>query len=278
MSLPSGSTELLALFGGAIRLSPSPQTHTYWAQKSGIDLVYMPLTCESETDFLQLASALMGCTQFKGGNITNPFKRTALQLPGILIDDSARDCGAGNTLSRCGENWLLSNTDLLGCISSLRRVLKHCQHTFDCFILGTGAMSRTVLVALDRVCTELAIQPQHIEILGRAQLSNNDYCFLQTKPNHLRVVVNTLPSATQSEADIQASRLLKALESASAADSYALFDLSYAETQAIRYARTNDWTVESGHHLFETQARESFKLWTNRYPPIDVSVQWQNRE
>ncbi|MEY2987372.1 MAG: hypothetical protein RJB13_893 [Pseudomonadota bacterium] len=278
MLLPSGSTEMLALFGAAIHASPSPRTHTHWAQSLGLNLLYLPLTCTNEAEFLNLASSLMSCPQFRGGNITNPFKTAALKLPNIELNESTLACGAGNTLHRIGDSWRLSNTDLSGCESSIHKILKDCSLPIDVFILGTGAMSRTVSVALDRVSSELQLKPRKILKISRGVLELGSFEVLNSiLPTHC-LVINTLPGSTQSEADTRATQFLSSLASSRNADSFVLFELSYTETQAIQFARSNGWAVETGHHLFETQAKESFKLWTNHYPPSESDVQWPNRE
>lgn len=278
MLLPSGSTELLALFGGALRSSPSPQTHTHWARSCGLNLIYVPLTCASDLDFLQLANALMNCPQFKGGNITNPFKTAALRLEGIELAQSAQVCGAGNTLHHNGQNWVLSNTDLAGCMQSIRTLLTPSPTSFEIITLGTGAMSRTVAVAFERVCSELKIELQQSRVVSRAELESGTFGPLDGHRVERSVVVNTLPASTQVEADARATHFLKALQSTRVAETFALFDLSYHETETLKHARDNGWTVETGRQLFHVQARESFKLWTNIDLPSDSGVQWPSSE
>ena len=279
MLLPSASTEFLALFGGALHSSPSPQTHSQWAQDFGLNLLYLQLPCDSEADFIQLAGALMRCSQFKGGNITNPFKTAAFQLNNVEIDPSALVCGAGNTLYRQGQRWMLSNTDLAGCMSSIRTALTPNPPPFDVIILGTGAMSRTVSVAMERVCQELKTQPVRTRTVGRVELASHDFGHLHENDTQLRVVINTLPSATQAEADLRATRYLTALQSMDhATRAHVLFDLSYIETRTSAFARENGLTVETGRNLFQVQARESFKLWTQIDLPTDAAVQWPHPE
>lgn len=276
MQIPTGSTELLALFGGDLRYSPSPQTHSHWANSLGLNLVYLPLTCTTEQEFKTLVSALMRCPQFKGGNITNPFKKAALQLPNIQIEESARNCGAANTLHRCESNWKLSNTDLIGCAESLRKLLQGRPNSFRVFILGDGAMAETVSAALNHLSIELRITPQHVYWFNRANLAHRSYNQLRLEPTDLGLCINTLPTATQPDANVAASAFLNWMNTAHVALSHALFEMSYLDTMPTQFARANNWAVEDGARLFEIQARESFKLWTSHLPPSGAGVQWQS--
>lgn len=276
MQLPTGSTELLALFGGDLRYSPSPQTHSHWAHILRLNLVYLPLTCKSEQDFMRLVSALVCCPQFKGGNITNPFKKVALQLPNIQIEESARVCGAANTLHRCENNWKLSNTDLIGCLESLRTLLKGRPDSFRVFILGDGAMAETVSAAMKLLSVELRITPRHVYRFNRTDLTHQSYNQLILEPTDLGLCINTLPTATRPDANVAASAFLNWMNTARVALSHALFEMSYLDTMPTQFARANNWAVEDGTRLFEIQARESFKLWTSHLPPSGSGVQWQS--
>ena len=280
MIQPNGSTQLLALFGAELSMSPSPATHTAWAQQAGLNWLYLPLSCRDDSAFIDLCSALMECSNFQGGNITNPFKRIALNLPGIQLDASAEQCGAANTLYRKGEGkqsvWCLANTDLVGCSETLSRILSP-----DCgslaadteplfVILGTGAMAGTCAQAIADICghqhSTRTIQ------LSRAQLEGGN----AGEPLHYTtqtqlVVINTLPSGTHPDADRLACTALEGLNNTPAASKH-LFEISYLETGASKKASTFGWDVVRGDLLFEEQARASFKLWARCSAPTPTTA------
>ncbi|MBM3382568.1 MAG: hypothetical protein FJY29_09035 [Betaproteobacteria bacterium] len=266
---PNGTTQMLALFGEDLRLSPSPATHTAWAEQAGLNWVYLPMPCQNETAFMSLCSALMECSGFQGGNITNPFKRSALNLPGVKLDGSAELCRAANTLYRVSENnqsvWRLANTDLAGCSETLSRILRSVNEQGDLnaalqfVILGTGAMADTCAQAISIACGH-----QHnssTTLLSRTQLERGEILkhVPQNRKSHI-VVINALPSGTRPEADRLASTALEELDQLPVYSKH-LFEISYLETPASKHASSSGWGVTRGEILFEEQARASFKLW-----------------
>lgn len=266
MTTPSGSTELLALFGRDLLQSPSPRTHTRWANECQLDLVYLPLSCSSESEFIHLATALMHSSHFRGGNITNPYKRTALRIPSLRIDATAELCKAGNTLHRIGDEWWLSNTDLPGCIASLNALISQQPDDFSVVLMGNGAMTQTVRAALTAVCQEKRVKPRQVTQLLRSDFEQKMFAPLGQTQEPL-IVINTLPVGTQDAADAAATELFNWLQDRRPSAPTALFDMSYRETPSCQRARSLGWIIETGRRLFEIQARASFTLWTQLPAP-----------
>ncbi len=286
MILPNGSTQLLALFGTEIGLSPSPATHSLWAQQAGLNWLYLPLPCRDEPSFIRLCSELMGCTNFRGGNITNPFKKYALQLPGVELDASAELCGAANTLYRKDVDnksvWCLANTDLVGCSETLSRILSEENGIGDpsrelmFLILGTGAMAETCAQAIALVSGH-----QHKTVttkLSRAELEASTPIALPNASGSTQlVVVNTLPSGTQPHADALAVKAIETLNSLPTSSKH-LFEISYLKTSASRRAQELGWGITRGDILFEEQARASFKLWARCPAPTPTTALQPSQE
>ena len=280
MFLPNGSTELLALFGAELSQSPSPATHSDWARLAELNWIYLPMTCRDEVGFHNLAKSLMGCRDFRGANITNPFKTSALQLPEVSIDSSAELCGAANTLYRGDDtakpDWRLANTDLLGCSESIRKIL-NCDRSFGMpedtivfVIFGTGAMARTCCVAIEQL--ELFANSKQTIKLSRTELEQRKFdTICSFHPNAL-VVINTLPTGTSPEADLLAAQSVEILNRLNVSARKYLFDVSYMKTKSCQLARSLLWNVVEGDVLFETQARASFKLWARRPSPTQATA------
>lgn len=280
MFLPNGSTELLALFGAELSQSPSPATHSDWARLANLNWIYLPMTCRDDVGFHNLANSLMGCRDFRGANITNPFKTSALQLPGVSIDSSAELCGAANTLYRGDDtaktDWRLANTDLEGCSESIRKIL-NCDRslgrpddTILFVIFGTGAMARTCCVAIEQL--EPSANSKQTIKLSRTELEQRKFdtiCSFQ--PNSL-VVINTLPTGTSAEADLLALQCIEILNRLNVSARKYLFEVSYMKTKSCQLARSLFWNVVEGDVLFETQARASFKLWARRPSPTQATA------
>jgi len=278
--LPNGSTELLALLGTELSQSPSPATHSEWARLANLNWIYLPMTCRDEAGFHSLAEALMGCRDFRGANITNPFKTSALRLPGVSIDSSAELCGAANTLYRGDDtakpDWRLANTDVVGCSESIQKILNYDRplsipkDKILFVIFGSGAMARTCCVAIEQL-ESFAHSKQTIK-LSRTELELRKFdAICSFKPNSL-VVINTLPTGTSPEADLLAFQTIETLDRLNVSARKYLFEVSYIKTKSCQLARSLLWTIVEGDVLFETQARASFKLWARRPSPTQATA------
>ena len=274
IDLPNGSTELLALFGAQLDRSPSPATHTRWANERALNWIYLPISAPGDESFLKMAQALMESPHFRGANITNPFKTAALRLSGVELDASARHCGAANTLYRKSQSnrhqWRLANTDLAGCSETLQKIFSEHSHedleSLECVILGTGAMAHTCLAAINQKTTA-AVAPR-VQCFGRALLQTHQFNEDELQKAKVLLVINTLPSSTSDEAKELAQQTLATLARVSKGESKHLFDLAYGHTELHSIARNSGWSVVNGDQLFEIQARASFTLWARPTAPI----------
>jgi shikimate dehydrogenase len=271
--VPNGKTELLGLFGGELDQSPSPATHSAWAEQLNLNWVYLPLPCQSEDHFLSLATQLMSSRLFRGANITNPFKSSALKLPHVHFDSSVKKCGAANTLYQVitpqgSSQWRLANTDLDGCLSALRLIFQSklesgfANRHVQVVILGRGAMMKTYSAALELFFENKSDKPD-IEIWGREELTHP--CWQEkgkTEDAPVMLLINTLPCGTSDEADRSAVQALLALNSKFQSSRRIFLDVGYLDSQARKTARRLNWHCHGGEGLFDTQARASFKLWT----------------
>lgn len=287
--IPNGRTQLLALFGGQLSQSPSPATHSRWAQKAGLNFQYSALQANSDEEFLALVNGLIKSPHFAGGNITNPFKSTALKIDGIEIEPPAVRCGAGNTLYRVGANseacWHLTNTDLFGCSESLKEILREKSpraEPVSVVILGRGAMMKTCLCALEDIASEFGSEFR-VTIAARASstqinnarvtqsnrkltiqtvdINNENWTSVLSSSKQL-ICINTLPSLSSYEAEQVTRSAIQQLESAGHWQDKNLFCITYGLQPWHKWAETLHWNVFNGNRLFECQARASFKLWT----------------
>ncbi len=290
---PDGKTKLLALFGAQLEASPSPATHTRWARALHMNTEYLPLATNTEQEFLALTQSLMQSPHFLGANITNPFKTSALKLAGLRIDESARECGAANTLYRISQNqqvgWSLANTDLQGCSESLTKILSEKNTTNEpvlVVLLGAGAMMQTLIHSLEVTARNLRLS---FDVRVAARSANVGYLMgrTNTQSSLLRIsnlnitdtawvsglktqagqaqkllCINSLPSGTSDEAEQVTVQSIRALDHEFQLAKKSLFCVSYGQRTWHQYAHSLGWTVLNGDLLFETQARASFKLWT----------------
>jgi len=141
----TGQARLAGVIGWPVGHSLSPALHGYWIEQMKIDAAYVPLAVQPD-DLPSVIAALpkMG---FKGANVTLPHKESVLRLAGT-VDETARACGAANTLIVQDEGVRALNTDVSGFMEALaaegvtelagRRVV----------VLGAGGAARAVIYGL----------------------------------------------------------------------------------------------------------------------------------
>ncbi len=141
----TGQARLAGVIGWPVGHSLSPALHGYWIEQMKIDAAYVPLAVKPD-DLPSVIAALprMG---FRGANVTLPHKESVLPLA-ETVDETARACGAANTLIVQDGGIHALNTDVSGFIASLsaegvtdlagRRVV----------VLGAGGAARAVIYGL----------------------------------------------------------------------------------------------------------------------------------
>ncbi|HEX7625034.1 MAG TPA: shikimate dehydrogenase (NADP+), partial [Anaeromyxobacteraceae bacterium] len=113
----TGRTHLYAVIGQPIAHSRSPELQNAAFAAVGIDAAYLALPVAPE----RLPEALRGAHAlgFRGLNVTVPHKQAAAEQC-LELDETARLCGAANTLARLEGGWRGANTDAPACRDLLR--------------------------------------------------------------------------------------------------------------------------------------------------------------
>lgn len=121
--------------------------------------------------------------ELKGINITIPYKVNALEACDV-IDPRAERIGCVNTMVRKDEKWYGYNTDYDGFVFTLNHVNIDVSNK-DCIILGDGASSATVHVALEDLGAKSIIH-----------LSRKTAPFYGDAPNYYKtaqIIINCTP-------------------------------------------------------------------------------------
>lgn len=107
----SGRTRVCGLLANPVEHTLSPVLHNTLAEKTGINLVYVPFKPEVEN----LGTAVEGAYSLNvlGLNVSIPFKQEVMKYL-VDIDKSAKDIGAVNTLVRTEGGFKGYNTDISG--------------------------------------------------------------------------------------------------------------------------------------------------------------------
>lgn len=137
--------ETFAVFGNPIQHSKSPQIHKLFAEQLQIDHPYGRILAPMDA-FLETLEAFFGAGG-KGANITMPFKEQAFSRADELTERAAL-AGAVNTLKRLEDGRLLGdNTDGIGLLTDLERLL-FVKPGERILLIGAGGAARGVLLPL----------------------------------------------------------------------------------------------------------------------------------
>ena len=132
------------VIGFPIAHSLSPQMHSFWLNKYGIEGSYEPLEVPAE----YLAKTVKKLPEtYIGGNVTIPHKEKALMLC-TAVEEMAREVGAVNTLAFENGKIYGANTDVYGFTESLKAV--NFKPT-RALVVGAGGASRAIMVGLKQL-------------------------------------------------------------------------------------------------------------------------------
>jgi len=151
----TGKTKLLGVIGHPVEHSLSPVMHNAALAKLGLDYVYLPFPIAPEN----LATAIAGFASIGivGFSITIPHKQTILPLLST-ISPIAQVIGAVNTVTRQGDTWVGTNTDVEGFIAPLQTTYHQDWSQKKAVILGNGGAARAVVAG----CIQLGLAEIHV--------------------------------------------------------------------------------------------------------------------
>ena len=151
----TGKTKLLGVIGHPVEHSLSPVMHNAALAKLGLDYVYLPFPISPE----DLATAIAGFASIGivGFSITITHKQTILPLLST-ISPIAQVIGAVNTVTRQGDIWVGTNTDVEGFIAPLQTTYHQDWSQKKAVILGNGGAARAVVAG----CIQLGLAEIHV--------------------------------------------------------------------------------------------------------------------
>ncbi len=267
-------TRILGLIGHPLGHSLSPHLHNYYLNK--IELNYVYLAFDIKPGELKVALKGLKALNFRGANITIPYKEDIIDYLDE-IDDMAAKIGAVNTVVNEKGKLYGYNTDAPGFIQMLedeggfeikgKRVL----------IIGAGGASRAVGFALCQSGIE------EITLLNRTkekakllvQIWKKYYpevkfeymelksCDLTEIVPGINLIVDTTPVGMSPKIDVEPVIPAEYLHS-----EHFVVDLVYnpLETTLIKAARSKGARTLNGLGMLLYQGIEAFKLWTGYKP------------
>jgi shikimate dehydrogenase len=151
----TGKTQLLGVIGHPVSHSLSPLMHNAALTKLGLDYVYLPFPIAPEN--LERAIAGFASIGMVGFSITIPHKQAILPLLSE-ISPIAQAIGAVNTVTRQGDKWVGTNTDVEGFIAPLQTTYYQDWSQKRAVILGNGGAARAVVAG----CIQLGLAEIHV--------------------------------------------------------------------------------------------------------------------
>ena len=151
----TGKTKLLGVIGHPVSHSLSPLMHNSALTKLGLDYVYLPFPIAPEN--LETAIAGFVSIGVVGFSITIPHKQAILPFLSE-ISPVAQAIGAVNTVTRQGDKWVGTNTDVEGFIAPLQTTYHQDWTRKKAVILGNGGAARAVVAG----CIQLGFTEIHL--------------------------------------------------------------------------------------------------------------------
>ncbi|APJ02601.1 shikimate dehydrogenase family protein [Silvanigrella aquatica] len=287
-SAPDGKTKFCFLFGSHIEHSLSPAIHTRWFHVNNLNCIYLPMQIQNEYQFLNMMNCLTQSQNFLGGNITLPFKNSALKLDFMRCSENVKVTQAANTVYKNSlDEWYLENTDIAGIEFSLNSLLVP-NSDFEMIVLGGGGAASSVIYngIINKYCSRIVCLTRNpVKTLQKYPFLANErkvnlyalnteslYQWRAVKSQSMKstLLINTLPlgmtnqntKGVYGEENYFAMSLIQCLDKET--DCY--FDLIYKDTETIRFAQYKGIKCINGKLMLETQAKKSFFLWTGVLP------------
>lgn len=269
-----GDTHVLALFGDPVSHSLSPVMHNAAFQALGLNCIYVP--CRVNAAYLKNAVLGIKALNFKGANVTIPHKQKIMGELDEIFGDSLLS-GSVNTIINRDGKLLGTSTDGIGLVKSLREDAGFEVAGKRVLILGAGGSARAVIYRLIAEGVEsITLVNRTLEngIELREELSDAvGFClsigeFSQLGSlawDSLDLVINATSVGLKDQASLIPSQLLHR--------GLLVYDLVYRNdgvTTLIREAAKAGCQTLSGLSLLLYQGVESFRLWFEMDPPLNV--------
>lgn len=262
----TGKARVAGVFGWPAGHSRSPQLHTHWLERHGIDGAYVPLPVPPE----QFEAALRGvmAAGFRGANVTIPHKEAAFALCDER-DGFATRAGAVNTLVFEAGRIIGSNTDGFGFMENLRAHAPGWR-LGPAVLLGAGGAARAIAVALlDAGVPEVVVVNRTAERAEELAAALGGAVRAAAEPPlaGAALLVNTTSLGMQGQPPLEIDL--------SPLPSHAIVaDAVYVprETPLLRAARALGLVAVPGLGMLLHQARPGFRLWFGVDPVVDQAL------
>ena len=277
----TGKTKLLGVIGHPVEHSLSPVMHNAALAKLGLDYVYLPFPISPEN----LATAIAGFASIGivGFSITIPHKQAILPLLST-ISPIAQVIGAVNTVTRQGDTWVGTNTDVEGFIAPLQTTYHQDWSQKKAVILGNGGAARAVVAG----CIQLGLAEIHV--VGRNwqklqafrqswqnspfadQFQIHEWTELPNLLHQANLLVNTTPIGMYPHIN---DSPLSSQEISYLPQEAIVYDLIYIPkpSKFLHLAETQGAIIIDGLEMLVQQGAAALRLWLQKPVPVDTMRQ-----
>jgi shikimate dehydrogenase len=264
------------LIGWPIAHSISPAMHNAAFRALGMRGEYSLLPVERAEDLRGVLSELKADPEWKGANVTVPYKeKVASHLR--KLEGAAARLRAVNTIARKGRGLVGHNTDMPGFLADLDR------NGFDfrgrnVLVIGSGGAARAVVRGLvESRCrvSLIAVLRDQAEALardlgdGQVEVVSWEDPSLAERGRTVSLVVNTSPVGMWPSVDASPWP-----ENVAFPEKAAVYDVVYnpTVTRFLRDAKSRGLKTAGGLGMLVEQGALSFELWTGVRPSRDVML------
>jgi shikimate dehydrogenase len=269
--LVSGTTRVAGVIGWPIEHTLSPAMQNCAFQHYGLDAIYIPLGVPRQ-GLSSLLKSLQALNAW-GVNVTIPYKEAVMTSLDSLAP-SASDIGAVNTIVFKQGKMIGHNTDGHGFLESLKGSIQ--PRAKQALLLGGGGAGRAVAFSLAKAkvqcLTIVDVDQKRLNTLirdikktGFSQVFGirPGIAALQAKTKTADLVINATPLGLKKSDSLP-------IPAAWIPKGRCVMDLVYGKqlTPFLQVAKKKGNVLIPGWKMLLLQGAESFRLWTNKQPPI----------
>lgn len=265
----------IGIIGHPLTHTLSPVLHTAAAKELGLPLVYGTLDVES--DFLPALIPALRMQEFRGANVTIPYKEAVMPLLDEINNEAAA-VGAVNTIVNENGKLIGYNTDITGIALALDPIKEQLRGK-SIVILGAGGAARAAAYAVARYCSPRSITVFN-RTLSRAENLVQHFkklfseitwkCFSVHKQLSQAIAECTLVVNTTSVGMHPHSNASPLPNEITFSNHQIIFDIIYTplRTALLTHATACGAATINGVEMFIHQGAHAFELWTGKPLPI----------
>jgi shikimate dehydrogenase len=262
----NGKTDIYALIGNNISHSLSPFIQNFLIKNYKLNAVYIPIELKNNLNLL--VELIKNTSNFKGCNITIPYKETAFKLSDE-VSEEALSIKTVNTLKKENNKITAVNTDSYGFLRALKEDLSFSAEDKNIVIIGSGGTAKTIIYSLVNKAKSILVLSRKkdniVELLENfPNISWNEF---KNNKAHLilpeaDLIVNATPLGLNNEIiNINFNKLK---------NTCSIFDVLYIKSPLIKLSEEGNIQSTNGLNMLIYQGIKSFQFWHNIIVETDI--------